>query len=50
MSKSSPSNRTFPPVIFPGGEGIKRNIDNTLILFPEPDSPTIPRVSPALTV
>ena len=32
----------------PGGEGIKRIADNEVTDFPEPDSPTIPTVSPCL--
>ena len=35
------------PAIRPGGCGISRMIDSILTLFPEPDSPTIPSVSPA---
>src|SRR5262244_387182 len=32
----------------PGGVGIRRMIDRAVTLLPEPDSPTMPRVSPLL--
>src|SRR6218665_1133742 len=35
-----------PPVIFPGGFGIRRITDKEVTDFPDPDSPTIPTVSP----
>src|SRR5699024_8600663 len=45
VNKSWPSNITFPPLISPGGLGIKRNKEVAVTLFPEPDSPTIPTFS-----
>src|ERR1700749_534603 len=42
-----PSNR-IAPAIFPGGSGISRRIDIAVTDLPQPDSPTIPSVSPAL--
>ena len=36
----------LPEVIFPGGDGIKPITDKEVTDFPEPDSPTIPKVSP----
>src|SRR3954468_20802941 len=44
-----PSNSTSPPAIRPGGEGMRRMIDRFVTDFPEPDSPTIPSVSPRAT-
>jgi len=35
---------------FPGGSGIRRISDNAVTDFPEPDSPTIPRVSPLVKI
>ena len=39
-----------PPVISPGGFGIKRIAEREVTDLPEPDSPTIPIVSPLLSV
>ena len=39
-----------PPEISPGGEGIKRIAEREVTDFPDPDSPTIPMVSPLLRV
>ena len=36
-----------PDSIFSGGCGIRRMMDLAVTLFPQPDSPTIPIVSPA---
>jgi len=36
-----------PPTILPGG-GTRRIIERAVTLFPQPDSPTIPSVSPFL--
>ena len=43
---SSPSRMILPPTISPGGMGTNRIRDSTVTDFPEPDSPTIPMVSP----
>src|SRR5690606_18971348 len=45
-SRSLPSNRISPLAISPGGLGIRRRIDRAVTLLPDPDSPTIARVSP----
>ena len=36
----------WPPTILPGGVGIRRMIDSAVTLLPQPDSPTMPSVSP----
>ena len=46
VSRSWPSNSTCPPTILPGGEGIRRMMESTVWLLPQPDSPTMPRVCP----
>ena len=46
--KFSSQNLIQPLVILPGG-GTKPRIDRALTLFPEPDSPRIPKASPYLT-
>ena len=46
---SSPSRMTCPPTMWPGGEGITRIIDSAVTDLPQPDSPTIPSVSPRLS-
>src|SRR6476660_7079192 len=43
---SWPSKMISPETIFPGGLGTSRMIDRFVTDFPEPDSPTIPNVSP----
>src|SRR6185503_1177584 len=48
-SRSTPSNRILPPTILPPGWGTSRSSDRLVIVLPEPDSPTIPRVSPGAT-
>ena len=48
-SRSSPSNKTCPPTMRPPGSGTSRKIDRHVIDFPDPDSPTIPSVSPRPT-
>ena len=40
--------RIFPLVIFPGS-GISRRRESAVIVLPEPDSPTIPTISPRST-
>ena len=45
---SSPSKTILPETIFPGGMGINLIKESMVTDFPQPDSPTIPRVSPFL--
>ena len=47
--RSSPAKRISPPTIRPPGSGTRRRIDRQVMDFPEPDSPTIPSVSPRRT-
>src|SRR6266700_941247 len=47
-SRFFPSNSTVPPTILPGC-GTILNIDCAVTVFPEPDSPTSPSVSPLST-
>ncbi len=49
FSKSCPSRIISPPAITPGGVSTRPIIDREVILFPQPDSPTIPRVFPLST-
>ena len=42
----SPSRMTSPPTMCPGGDGTSLIIERVVTDFPEPDSPTIPSVSP----
>ena len=44
--RSRPSNITEPETIFAGGFGIRPMIESAVTDFPQPDSPTIPSVSP----
>ena len=46
---SWPSNMTWPSTILPGGCGMRRMSDSAVTLLPQPDSPTMPSVSPAAT-
>jgi hypothetical protein len=48
-SKSVPSKRIVPPTMRPGGDGMSRRIESELTVFPDPDSPTSPRISPGRT-
>jgi len=41
--------RTVPPTIRPSPSGSNRMMDSAVTLFPQPDSPTIPIVSPRRT-
>ena len=50
MDPSSSWKWMEPPAILPGGFGMSRITESEVTLFPEPDSPTIPRVFPRLTV
>ena len=45
-STSSFSSMTWPPTICPGGEGTSLIIEREVTDLPDPDSPTIPKVSP----
>ena len=47
--RSRPSKRMGPPTMRPGGR-ISRRMASDVTDFPEPDSPTRPRISPASTV
>mgnify|MGYP003498643788 CR=1 FL=1 len=49
FNKSLPLKRISPPFVLPFAAS-SRKIDNEVILFPEPDSPTIPIVFPFGTV
>src|SRR5215469_18903556 len=46
---SLPSRTIFPPTMCPPG-GRSRMMDSAVIVFPQPDSPTMPRHSPGSTV
>ena len=48
-SRSSPSKRISPETIRAAG-GSKRSSESASVVFPEPDSPTIPSVSPSASV
>src|SRR6185503_18839823 len=45
-----PRNMIDPETIFPGGSGISLMIERFATDLPEPDSPTMPSVSPGLTL
>jgi hypothetical protein len=49
LSRSRPLNIAVPLTIRPGGCGIRPSRASVDTLLPEPDSPTIPSVSPAYT-
>ena len=49
-SKFRPRNRISPPTIFPGGSGTSCITESAVTLFPQPDSPTTPSVSPSRSV
>jgi hypothetical protein len=46
LRMSIPSKTILPLTIRPGGFGTSRAIDSAVTLFPQPDSPTRPSVSP----
>src|SRR4051812_28807487 len=46
LSRSRPLNIAVPLTIRPGGMGIRPSSASVETLLPEPDSPTIPRISP----
>ena len=48
-SRSSPSKRSAPPTMRAAG-GSSRRMDSASVVLPEPDSPTMPSVSPARSV
>ncbi|MPN48097.1 hypothetical protein SDC9_195701 [bioreactor metagenome] len=49
FNMSSPLNNISPPSYFPGG--VSTNLTNDIqdMLLPQPDSPTMPKVSPSFT-
>ena len=47
-SRSRPSNMISPVGISAGGMSRRRMIDRLVTLLPQPDSPTMPRVSPGM--
>ncbi len=47
-SRSRPSNMISPVGISAGGTSSRRMIDSDVTLFPQPDSPTMPSVSPGM--
>src|SRR4051812_29736907 len=47
--RSSPSNTMRPPTMRPGGSWMSRMIERFVTDFPDPDSPTMPSVSPRRT-
>ena len=48
-SRSRPWKRMLPPVMRPGGSGMRRRIDSAPTDLPQPDSPTTAIVSPSFT-
>src|SRR5687768_2606829 len=46
LSRSSPSKRTSPPAMRPGGCGTRPMMESAVTLLPQPDSPTMPSVRP----
>ena len=46
LRMSLPLKSTSPPAMRPGGTGTRRMSARLVTLLPEPDSPTMPRVSP----
>ena len=46
VKRSRPLSTTWPPTMRPAGRGTKRMIDSAVTDLPDPDSPTIPSVSP----
>ncbi len=48
-TRSRPASRTAPPMMRPGGSGSRRMTASALNDLPQPDSPTMATVSPALT-
>ena len=49
LEQIAPSSRIEPATMRPGGSGISRISESAVMLLPQPDSPTIARVSPAAT-
>ena len=47
--RSRPPSLTEPETMRPGGSGMSRISDSAVMLLPQPDSPTIARVSPEAT-
>src|SRR5216683_8231193 len=46
LTRSTSASFTEPPTIRPGGSGTSRMSESAVTLLPQPDSPTIARVSP----
>src|SRR5262245_15311881 len=49
FSRSIPSKLTEPPTVRPMRSGSRRSTDSAVTLLPQPDSPTMPSVSPGPT-
>ena len=49
-SRSRPSNITEPETMRPGGDGTSRMTASDVTVLPEPDSPTMPSISPGAHV
>ena len=49
-SRSRPSNITVPETMRPGGDGTSRITASDVTVLPEPDSPTMPSISPGRTL
>ncbi len=47
--RSTPSKRISPPAMRPGGCGIRPMMESAVMLLPQPNSPTMPRVRPGAT-
>src|SRR5207237_8859362 len=50
LNTARPTKRISPETFFPGGSRINRIIERFATDFPDPDSPTMPRVSPRLSL
>ena len=50
LSRSRPASFTEPETMRPGGSGIRRIRESAVMLLPQPDSPTMARVSPEATL
>ncbi len=48
--RSVPSSTMEPPTILPGGSGTRRITESAVTLLPQPDSPTMAKVSPRRTL
>ena len=50
LRMSTPSSSMLPPTVLPGGDCTRRMIESAICDLPQPDSPTMPSVSPLLSV